>query len=53
MPSLKRKKEVADTKNVDASEEVHHILENCTKFDHEFYMNWKNGQLPIRCVMSK
>ena len=44
MSSLKKK--VADTKNVDASEEVHHILENDT-------MNWKNGQLPIRCVMSK
>ena len=45
MPSLKRKKEVADTKNVDASEEVLHILENWTNIDYEFYMNWNKEKI--------
>ena len=36
---------VADTKNVDASEEVHHILENWTNIDYEFYMNWNKVKI--------
>ena len=30
---------VNDTKNVNVTDEVHNLSENCTNFDHEFYMN--------------
>ena len=42
--NVKIKKD-ADTKDVDASEEVHHILGNCTNFEYEFYMNWNKVKI--------